>query len=140
MFALLCPFAIASCAEPARVEVEDAWARDTIGGTASAAVFMTIRSPTPDRLLGASTPVAKQVDLMTMTGDSEAMAMEYLDAIDIPAGQPVFLDPAGLHVWLAELHGPLRNGTSFPLVLQFEKAGTKEVRVAIISPAAAPPM
>ena len=137
--ALLSLLPITGCGQPAPLEVKDVWARDTVGRTANAAVFMTIRSPADDRLLRASAPVAKKTDLMTMVGGSGAMEMKYLKAIDIPAGTTVSLNPSGLHVWLAGLHQPLRAGQSFPLVLEFEKAGRHQVTVSIISPAAAPP-
>src|SRR5690606_30413036 len=104
---------ILACGRPAELEVADAWMRDTVGGTANAAIFMTITSPTADRLVGASTPVARRTDLMTMEGGSEAMAMTYLEAIDIPAGERVSLDPSGLHVWLEGLNEPLSAGRTF---------------------------
>ena len=131
--------ALAACARPTAVEVTDAWTRDTVGRTANAAVFMTITSPTADRLVAASASVAGKTDLMTMRSADGAMAMTYLDAISIPAGAPVSLDPAGLHVWLADLRAPLEAGQSFPLVLEFEKAGELGVEVAVIAPAAAAP-
>ena len=133
-------FPIMACAKPARLEAEDVWTRDTVGGTANAAVFMTIRSPTLDRLIAASAPVARKTDLMTMDGGSGVMEMKYLKTIDIPANQPVSLNPGGLHVWLADLNQPLRAGQTFPLFLEFEKAGRRRVIVSIIKPAAAPPM
>jgi copper(I)-binding protein len=55
--------------------------------------------------------------------------MQYLEGIDIPADTPVSLDPSGLHVWLAHLHQPLRAGQSFPLILEFEKAGQRRIVV-----------
>jgi len=116
------------------------WARDTVGRTDSAAVFMTIRSDSADRLIAASTPAANKTDLMTMQVTDDAMAMTYLDAIEIPADGTVALDPAGLHVWLTDLDEPLKSGESIPLVLTFEKAGERRVRVAIIAPAEMPPM
>ena len=137
--ALILLFPMLSCSRPAPLEVENAWARDTVGSTANAAVFMTISSPTPDRLIGASTPVAKKTDLMTMVGGGSAMEMKYLKAIDIPAGTAVSLNPSGLHVWLAELNEPLMAGQTFPLTLQFEKAGERRVTVSTIRPAEAPP-
>ncbi|HEY6815447.1 MAG TPA: copper chaperone PCu(A)C [Croceibacterium sp.] len=141
VFALCLVFAAASCGPPpAPLEVEDAWTRDTVGNTASAAVFMTISSPTPDRLIAASAPVARQTDLMTMEAEGGTMAMAYLEAIDIPAGETVSLDPQGLHVWLANLNRPLVAGQTFPLTLEFEHAGERQVTVSIIAPAAAPPM
>jgi len=137
-FALLFP--VAACVQPAPLEVKDVWTRDTVGGRANAAVFMTIRSQAPDRLIAASAPVAQRTDLMTMTSGSGAMGMRYVDGIDIPAGTPVSLNPTGLHVWLADLNQPLRAGQSFPLILEFEKAGQRRIIVSVISPAAAPPM
>ena len=133
-------FPLAACGQPASLEVTDAWTRDSVGGTANAAVFMTISSETADRLIGASTPVAQKTDLMTMAGGNGAMGMQYLEAIDIPAGEPVSLNAGGLHVWLADLNEPLTAGQTFPLVLEFEKAGERRVIVSILEPAAAPPM
>jgi copper(I)-binding protein len=139
VFALSLLFPIAACVQPAPLEVKDVWARDTIGSTANAAIFMTIRSQTADRLVSASTPVARKTDLMTMAGGNDAMTMTYVKAIDIPANARVSLNSGGLHVWLADLNQPLKAGQTFPLFLKFEKAGQREVVVTIIKPAAAPP-
>jgi len=137
--ALVLLLTIAACERPAAVEVERAWTRDTVGRTANAAVFMTITSPAPDRLVGASTPIAKKTDLMTMETEGGAMAMAYLEDMEIPADAPVSLNPSGLHVWLADLHQPLKRGETFPLLLKFEKAGEHWVTVSVIGPAAPPP-
>jgi copper(I)-binding protein len=139
-FALFLSFPIAACVQPAPIEVKEVWARDTVGSTANAAVYMTITSPTPDRLIAASAPVAKKTYLMTMEGGGGAMGMKYLKAIEIPASKSVSLNPSGLHVWLADLNQPLRAGQTFPLLLEFEKAGQRKVIVAVIEPAAAAPM
>ncbi len=139
-FALFLLLPIAAAAQAAPLEVKDVWARATIAGSANAAVYMTISSQTPDRLIAASTPVATKTDLMTMEGGSSAMEMAYLKVIDIPANNPVSLNASGLHVWLAGLKHPLMAGQTFPLTLTFEKAGQREVTVSIIKPAEAPPM
>jgi copper(I)-binding protein len=139
-FALFLPLPVAACQQAAPMALKDAWARDTVGGSANAAVYMTITSPTADRLLSASTPIAKKTDLMTMAGGSSATEMTYVNGIDIPASRPVSLNPSGLHVWLADLNQPLRAGQTFPLTLKFEKAGERQVVVSIIKPAATPPM
>ena len=132
-------FALASCSHPASLEVKDPWARDTVGSVANAAVFMTIISPSADRLVSASTPVARKTDLMTMGRGGNVMEMKYVQGIDIPANTPISLDPSGLHVWLAQLNQPLKAGETFPLDLKFEKAGERRVTVTIIKPADAPP-
>lgn len=139
-FAVLSIAALAACGQPAEIEIADVWTRASVGNSPNSAVFMTISSPTEDRLVGASTSVAEKTDLMTMTGEGGAMEMIYVDGIAIPANTPVTLDPSGLHVWLAGLHQPLEAGATFPLLLEFENAGERQVTVSIIAPAAASPM
>ena len=137
---LILLFPLLSCGRSAKLDVKDAWTRDTIGRTANAAIFMTITSEQADRLIRASTPIAKKTDLMTISDGNGAMEMKFLKGIDIPANEPVSLNSGGLHVWLADLKLPLRAGQTFPLFLKFEKAGQRRIIVSVISPAAAPPM
>ena len=124
--------------QAAEIEVGPAWARDTVGRTANAAVFMTITAHSADRLLGASTSVADETALMTMSMDGGAMAMSYVDDIDLPAGKEVSLDPSGLHVWLEGLRAPLKAGQTFTLELRFETAGAREVEVEVVGPGGQP--
>lgn len=138
VISLLLP--VAAAAQTARLDVKDVWARATIGSSVNAAIYMTITSPNPDRLVAASTLVANKTDLMTLQGGSSAMEMTYLKAIDIPANKPVSLNPTGLHVWLAGLKQPLKAGETFPLTLTFEKAGRRQVIVSVTKPGAASPM
>ena len=91
----------------------------------------TIVSPTADRLTAASSPVAKKVELHTMSMEGAVMRMRPLAAIDIPAGQTVTLSPGGMHIMLLGLTQPLHQGQSFPLTLSFEHAGPLQVTVAI---------
>ena len=138
-FVIALTLPLIACRQAAPAEVKNVWARDTVGGTANAAVFMTITSPVADRLIGASTPAAKKTDLMTMTMEGGTMGMKYLDAVDLPANKAVDLNSGGLHVWLAGLNQPLKAGQTIPLTLKFEKAGERQVTVSVIAPAAAPP-
>lgn len=133
-------FPVAAAAQSVGLEVKDVWTRATAGSATNAAVFMTITSRIPDRLVAASTTAANKTDLMTMEDDSGAMEMKYLKAIDIPANRPVSLNPSGLHVWLAGLKRPLKAGQTFPLTLIFQKAGQREIAVFVIKPDAEPPM
>lgn len=131
--------AAANCAQPASLAVKDVWARESVVNATNAAVYMTIESQTPDRLIAASATLAGKTDLMTMAGGDEAMGMDYVEAIDVPAKTPVSLDPSGLHVWLADLKQPLEAGRTFPLTLTFEKAGERVVTVSVIGVSAMPP-
>jgi copper(I)-binding protein len=129
----------AALAQTAQLEVASAWARATPAKAENGVAFLTIRSPTGDRLLSISSPVAKKAELHTMEMSGMVMKMRPLDSLDIPAGRPVTFKPGGEHIMLLGLNGPLREGQSFPLTLTFEKAGAREVTVAVEKPGAAGP-
>src|SRR6516162_11309033 len=126
-------------AQPAQLEVNNAWARATAGKADTGVAYVAIQSPTADRLLSLSSPVAKKAELHTMSMEGMVMKMRPLADLDIPAGQSITLKPGGQHVMLLGLDAPLREGQSFPLTLTFEKAGTRTVTVAIEKPGAAGP-
>jgi periplasmic copper chaperone A len=131
--------ASAALAQNNPLEVSNAWARATPGKAETGAAYLTIQSPTADRLLSASSPVAKKTELHTMSMEGMVMKMRPLAGLDIPAGQPVTLKPGGEHIMLEGLNAPLREGQSFPLTLTFEKAGSRTITVAIEKPGAAGP-
>jgi len=126
----------AALAQSGQLEVSNAWARATPGKAETGAAYLTIQSPTADRLVSASTPVAKRAELHTMSMEGMVMKMRPLAALDIPAGQAVTLNPGGMHIMLLGLKQPLHEGQSFPLTLTFEKAGPREVTVAVGKPGA----
>ena len=118
-------------AQTNQLEVSNAWARATAAKTENGAAYLTILSPTPDRLLSASSPAAKKTELHTMEMAGMVMKMRPAAGLDIPAGQPVALKPGGEHIMLIGLQQPLREGQSFTLTLNFEKAGARTVSVAV---------
>ena len=118
-------------AQPSQLEVNNAWAGATPGKAENGAAYVSIMSPTPDRLVSASTPVAKKTELHTMSMQGMVMKMRPISGVDIPSGQPVSLKPGGEHIMLMGLKQPLREGQSFPLTLDFEKAGPRTVTVTV---------
>jgi copper(I)-binding protein len=131
LYAVLLLVAGAAAAQTGSVEVRDAWARATPGKTEIGAVYLTLQSPTDDRLTGLSTPIASIAQLHMMTMEGGIMKMSRLAALDLPAGQPIKLEPGAMHVMLIGLTDKLRPGQSFPLTLLFEKAGKEEVTVSV---------
>ena len=130
-FAACITVASAALAQPTQLEVDNPWAGATPGKAENGAAFVTITSPTADRLVSASTPVAKKAELHTMSMQGMVMKMRPISGVDIPAGQPVSLKPGGEHIMLMGLNQPLREGQSFPLTLDFEKAGPRMVTVTV---------
>ena len=123
--------ASAALGQQSQLEVDNAWAGATPGKAENGAAYVTITSPTTDRLVSASTPVAKKAELHTMSMQGMVMKMRPVSGVDIPAGQSVSLKPGGEHIMLLGLNQPLREGQSFPLTLDFEKAGSRTVTVTV---------
>jgi periplasmic copper chaperone A len=121
----------AALAQTGQLRIENAWARATPGGSQTGAAYMTIQSPNADRLVAASSPVARKAQLHMMEMSGMVMKMRALAGVDIPAGQPVSLTPGGMHMMLLGLKQPLKAGQSFPLTLRFAKAGERTVNVAV---------
>ena len=135
-------FALA-CAMPAgahdyalaALRIVHPYARATPPGADVGGAFVTIdnKGSAADRLLGASSPVASRVELHTMAMDNGVMRMHEVPAIDLPPGGEVQLKPGGLHMMLVGLKAPLAAGSSVPLRLTFEHAGSIDVDVAVES-------
>jgi copper(I)-binding protein len=147
LFAALPPAASAWAADAQVVtlgdlEISGAFARATLPNAPVGGAFLTITNTgmSDDRLVSASSPVAGVTQLHEMKMEDNVMKMAELpDGIPVPAGQTVTLGPGGLHIMLMDLRRPLVEGTTVPLTLTFEKAGTIEVQVAIEGFAASAP-
>ena len=87
-----------------------------------------------DRLLGASTPIAKLAEIHTHESEAGLMKMRKLDLVEIPKKKEISLTPGGMHIMLIDLVQPLIEGESFPLTLHFEKEGDVSITVPIMEP------
>src|SRR5271154_5289939 len=92
--------ASAVSAQTGQLEVGNAWARATPGKSATGAAYVTIQSPTADKLVAESSPAAKKAELHTRSMPGRGSKMRPVAIIDIPAGQAVTLQPGGLHIML----------------------------------------
>jgi copper(I)-binding protein len=98
------------------------------------AAYMEIsnRGERVDKLIDASSPIAKRVSLHGHTTNDGVLRMRPIEAIDVEPGTSSVLAPGGLHIMLMELKEPLNAGKRFPLTLTFEKAGKIEVQIVVI--------
>ena len=97
-------------------------------------VYMTIsnKGEKPERLLGASSPIAGRIELHANLRDGDIMRMRPVEAIDLPAAGVLRLQPnARWHLMLLDLRKPLAVGDTFPLTLTFREAGDVRVEVEV---------
>ena len=121
------------------LRIHEPWARATIGVSKTAAAYLTVmnQGSDADHLIGIATPVAENAMLHTTAiGDDGVMKMRPVEAIEVPAGGEVRLEPGGPHIMLMGVHEPLMAGEHFPLTLSFERAGDVTVTVPVADIAA----
>lgn len=131
--AALSATAMAGEAKVGAIEIKDAWARATPAKAPAGGAFVTVTNTgaATDNLLGASAPVAKTVELHTHLQQGDVMRMVAVGSIEVQPGKTVAMGPGGLHIMLIGLHAPLKEGTSFPLELDFAQAGKVTVTVDV---------
>ena len=114
------------------------YARATPPGARSGGIYLVVenRGKQPDRLVGAASPAARIVEIHEMKMEGNLMRMRPVAGVDVPAGGKATLAPGGYHVMLSELQAPLVAGTTVPLTLRFEKAGSIDVTVDVEAPGA----
>ncbi len=113
--------------------IDHPWARELPPTSPTSAAFFTLHNhgAQEDRLIGVSTPVAGKAELHTHVHMGEVMRMQKIDSAAIPAHGMTEFVPGGNHVMLFDLKQPLKAGDSYPLTLEFEKAGKVEVTVNV---------
>lgn len=137
-WASVVPVALAHDFKAGDLRVDHPYALPTAPGATRAVVHVRAITNTgarQDRLLGASTPVAESVLLEKVAPPGVDVPVRTLDAIELPAKAQVSLrHDQSLRLTLSGLRQPLREGDRFALVLQFARAGTREVQVWVQTP------
>ena len=115
------------------------WLRATPRGAPVAGGYATItnKGTAPDRLVGASLPIASSGEVHQMSMDHGVMHMARLDkGLEIAPGATVTLTPGGYHLMFQKPTVQLKQGESLKGSLTFEKAGAIPVTFAVAGMAA----
>jgi copper(I)-binding protein len=93
---------------------------------ANSPAYLTLknRGRQSDTLLSASVEIARQVELYAVIDEGDALKMQRIDGVEVPAGKTIRLEPGGAHLLLTGLKRPLEEGQHFEMVLQFKQAGS----------------
>jgi hypothetical protein len=144
LVATLCAVTLGAAAHGASVgdiAIGHPYATPSIPGTSNGAAYLASienNGAAADRLVRASTPIASRVEIHTMAVDAQGvMRMREIDGIALAPKAKLEMRPGtGMHLMLVGLKAPLKEGTSFSMTLQFERAGTVEVTVVVQAPKA----
>ncbi|UCD99341.1 MAG: copper chaperone PCu(A)C [Chloroflexota bacterium] len=124
---------LSACSPSGNLSIQDSWARPGFRGDNSA-VYLTIKNLTDqhDGLIGATCDVAGGAEIHLSKMDSSGtMTMERQDLVEVSASEVVQLAPGGLHIMLINLSKDLKIGDTFPITLEFQRAGDITVDVEV---------
>jgi copper(I)-binding protein len=133
LFLLLATQTFAHIHEKGDIQVRHPWSRATPPGAKVAVGYMEIRNrgARADRLLSASTAVAKRVEMHITQREGEVMKMRQVPSFEIPARERYALRPGGSHFMLVDIAQPLEKGERFTMTLRFERAGELEIELEV---------
>jgi copper(I)-binding protein len=116
-----------------KLSIVHPWTTITRGGLKTAAVYVTFVNdgPKADKLLKASSPIARQAMIHANIKNGDVMMMREQDGIDIPAGKTVELKPGGMHIMLMGIDRPLKDGEMIPMTLTLANEGEVKVEVMV---------
>ena len=122
----------AAAQQPAPIEATNAWSRATTPGIATGSIYLTLTSPTGDKLVGITSPAAAHAGVHEMQMDGNVMKMRAVEGgLDLPPGKPVTLSPGGYHIMLEGLKAPLKQGATVPVHLTFDKASPVDIEAKV---------
>lgn len=119
---------------PGALQIVKSFARPTVAGQTTAASYLTIenKGKQSDKLIGVSSPVAKESMLHSMTMDGETMKMREVENIEILPAAKIEMKPGhGYHIMLLGLRRQLKSGENIPMTLRFEHAGSLKISVPV---------
>ncbi len=118
-------------ADSSAIEVSNARARFTT--TDVGAVYFDLRSTgAGDRLVGASAAIADDTQVHEVVSEGGSSMMQQVEGgIAIDPGGHVSLQPGGYHVMVLGVDDIPEPGTTFELVLEFERAGRMTITVHV---------
>ena len=120
-----------SAPAPATIQVVDAWVRQPVPGTSTAAAYFTVRNTgsVPDRLLSVVSPAGSSTVLHAVV-DGRMSADP--DGVPIPAHGTFTLSVGSGHAMIQGVSRPLAAGAGVPLVLTFQRFGTVTVTARVV--------
>ena len=123
------------------MHISGPWASPTVAGEKTTAVFMTIMNHRRDDvvLTEIKTLAAEKVVIHNVvTKDGKRVMEPAPNGLPLAKHQIINMEPGGIHIMLTGLKAPLKDGTTIPMTLIFDKAGPIDIKVSIAKPQTAP--
>lgn len=114
--------------ESGPLQVHDAWIKAADKGMTSAFANLKNTSSEPITLSGATSELAKTVEIHEMVGAAGGMSMQELEGgLTLEAGESAALEPGGVHLMLMGLHEAVKPGQAPVITLKLADGTTMQV-------------
>ena len=127
--AVACAFAVAEAASAAQVTLSSVWMRPAVAGAQSARAYLDIQSDANVDLVGATTPVARRVEIVQVKTIDDPSTERVVKKFAVPGGTTTRLAYLGDHLRLVGIKRALTNGDPVPMKLRFVDANGKRFEV-----------
>jgi copper(I)-binding protein len=124
-----CALAFASIADAAQVTLSSVWMRPAAQGAATARVYVDIRTDANIDLVGATTPVARKVEIVQVKTIGDPATEKVVKKFAVPGGTTTRLAYLGDHLRLVGVKRAVNNGDPVPIKLAFVDAQGKRFDV-----------
>lgn len=120
----------------AEITVSEVWAKETVPGTSSSALYATLYNTTrkPTALTKVTVEGVNKAELHVHNATDGMMQMRRVESIDVGGRATVMLEPGGYHVMLFQLKAPLKAGQKVPVEFQFSNGEKVAATANIINP------
>jgi periplasmic copper chaperone A len=112
--------------------VTDAQAAPPVAGSSQIVVAITNEGDGDDRLVGAETPAALDVEVHLSEIEDGRATMALLEEVELPAGETVRFRPGALHLMLVVPDDSVVVGGTFELTLRFDRSDEVTVPVEVV--------
>ncbi len=115
------------------VTLKIAWMRPAAAGMSDAQAYVDIVNDSGSdlELVGASSSIAKKIELVQVTLKSDTLEQKVVATMPVPGGKTTRLAYRGNHLRLLEITRDAGNGSVVPLTLAFKSAEGKDVTASI---------
>lgn len=113
-------------------QVQAAWSRPAAAGmTGAGFMVVTNTGKTPDALVSASSPIAREVQIHQSKMSNGVASMQRLDRVPMAPGARVTFAPGGYHLMFMGLTRPLKAGDKAPVTLVFASGAKVEATFVV---------
>jgi copper(I)-binding protein len=121
--------------------IADAWMPQPLQGAKAGAIYLKIENKgnEADQLLGVESPVMQELMVHESKESGGVMKMLPRSSLEIPAHGEVEMRPMGLHMMAMGWKSILKGSDTFPITLNFKRAGLVTIDVVVRPPNAQKP-